>query len=95
MAIAPTKDKVIVGGRDGKECFIMIDIVVMKLLKIEEDGSAKTVEKNFITSNKASAGVKGALEIRWNQSKILYVFIIINRVAKFSCYIKGTDHKCP
>lgn len=57
--------------------FLMIDNVVMKLLKIEEDGSARTVEKNFITSNKSSAGVKGALEIRWNHSKIIEGIIII------------------
>ena len=41
--------------------------IVMKLLKIEEDGSVKTVEKNFLS--KTATGSKGALEIRWNQSK--------------------------
>jgi len=43
---------------------VLIFVIVLKMLKIEEDMSIKTVLKNLNT--KGSSGIKGGFEIRWN-----------------------------
>lgn len=42
---------------------------MLKVLKIEEDRSVKSVARNLITRATGGGGVKGAFEIKWNMSK--------------------------
>jgi hypothetical protein len=87
-----------VGGRDGKRAIyqvltISLFLIVLKLFKIE-DNQIKTVQK-FLT--RQTAGVRGALDIKWNLSNHLpsLKFNSYLRAREPDPYLKESDYQHP